>query len=54
MRAAKTAINDAFELPLHSGLMRERTAFRALLETADGREGVAAFREKRRPTWTGA
>jgi enoyl-CoA hydratase len=54
VRAAKSAINDAFELPLHRGLMRERTAFRALLETADGREGVAAFREKRRPTWTGA
>jgi enoyl-CoA hydratase len=52
-RSAKRAVNDAFELPLHSGLMRERTAFRALLETADGREGVAAFTEKRRATWTG-
>jgi enoyl-CoA hydratase/carnithine racemase len=52
--AAKRAINDAFELPLSSGLTRERVAFRALLETADGREGVAAFTEKRRPAWTGA
>jgi len=54
VRAAKRAVNDAFELPLHSGLSRERAAFRSLLETADGREGVAAFTEKRRATWTGA
>jgi len=53
VRAAKQAINDVFELPLHSALMRERSAFRMLLETADGREGVAAFTEKRRATWTG-
>ena len=53
VQAAKRAVNDAFELPLASALGRERSAFRELLETDDGREGIAAFTEKRRPTWSG-
>jgi enoyl-CoA hydratase/3-hydroxyacyl-CoA dehydrogenase len=32
---------------------REVEAFAACLASEDGREGVAAFLEKRRPTWTG-
>jgi enoyl-CoA hydratase len=31
----------------------ERSAFEALLDTADKREGIAAFREKRKPVFRG-
>ena len=53
IRAAKRAVNDAFELPLRGALRNERAAFRTLLTTADGREGIAAFIDKRRATWSG-
>jgi enoyl-CoA hydratase len=53
VRAAKRAIGRAFEDSLHAGLIDERRAFYGLLQTADAREGVAAFLEKRRPTWQG-
>ncbi len=52
MRAAKRAVLDAFELPLTAGLDAERDAFAALLGTDDAREGIAAFLDKRRPTWS--
>jgi enoyl-CoA hydratase len=53
LRAAKRAIARAFEDSLRIGLDRERAAFFALLETEDGREGVAAFAERRPPKWKG-
>jgi enoyl-CoA hydratase len=53
VRAAKRAIGRAFEDSLRAGLDDERRAFYGLLQSADGREGVAAFLEKRRPTWSG-
>ena len=53
VRAAKQAILAAAELPLAEGLRRERAAFFALFATQDQREGMAAFLEKRPPTWTG-
>jgi len=53
VRAAKRSVNDAFESPLRAALASERAAFRALLETDDGREGIAAFTDKRRPSWNG-
>jgi enoyl-CoA hydratase len=53
VRAAKRAIAQAFEQSLHAALLDERRAFYALLQTADAREGVAAFLDKRRPTWQG-
>ena len=53
VRAAKQAILAAAEVPLAEGLRRERDAFFALFATRDQREGMAAFVEKRPPTWTG-
>ncbi|HYZ17104.1 MAG TPA: enoyl-CoA hydratase-related protein [Candidatus Acidoferrum sp.] len=51
VRAAKRAIALAFEDPLHTGLVDERREFYALLESDEGREGIAAFLEKRKPRW---
>jgi len=41
------------DLPLEEGLRREADAFRRCLTSEDGAEGVAAFLEKREPTFTG-
>jgi enoyl-CoA hydratase len=51
--AAKEAINRAFEVSLEAGLEFERRNFFLLFGTDDMREGMAAFAEKRRPTWSG-
>jgi enoyl-CoA hydratase len=53
VRAARQLINDADETPLSEGLERERRAFFDLFDTADRREGMLAFVEKREPLWTG-
>ena len=41
------------DLSLEEGLRREADAFRRCLLSEDGREGVAAFIEKREPRFTG-
>jgi enoyl-CoA hydratase len=51
--AATAAIRAADELPLRDGIAAERRAFHGLFGTADRREGMTAFLEKRRPTWQG-
>ena len=53
VRVAKDSIRSASELPLAAGLELERRNFFALFGTEDQREGMAAFDEKRPPTWTG-
>ncbi|REJ06979.1 enoyl-CoA hydratase [Microbacterium bovistercoris] len=47
--AAKATLDAAMETPLTEGLEVERAQFAALFDTADQKEGMAAFREKREP-----
>ena len=51
--AAKEAVNRAFEFPLSAGLAEERRLFYALFDSADQKEGMQAFIEKRKPLWQG-
>ena len=53
VRAAKRALAAAYEMPLGDALAFERNAFYELLKTEDGREGVRAFAERRKPQWKG-
>jgi enoyl-CoA hydratase len=48
---AKEAVNCAFEGPLTEGVRFERRLFHSLFGTADQREGMAAFLDKRRPAF---
>jgi enoyl-CoA hydratase len=48
---AKQAVNRAFEAPLGDGVRFERLVFHSLFGTADQREGMAAFLEKRKPAF---
>jgi enoyl-CoA hydratase len=45
--AAKEAVSRAFEVPLAEGVRFERRLFQSLFATADQKEGMAAFVEKR-------
>ncbi|MGH7749224.1 MAG: enoyl-CoA hydratase/isomerase family protein, partial [Candidatus Dormibacteria bacterium] len=51
--AIKRAVLEGMTLPIAEALDVERREFAGLFETADAREGVSAFLEKRQPTWTG-
>ena len=51
--AAKRSVNEAYEASLAQGLADERQAFFDLFATADQKEGMAAFVEKRPPCWSG-
>jgi enoyl-CoA hydratase len=53
VRMAKEAINRAFESTLAEGVLFERRAFNLLFATEDQKEGMAAFIEKRKPSWKG-
>jgi enoyl-CoA hydratase len=53
VRTAKAAVLAASESNLSDGLAREREAFFGLFDTDDQAEGMAAFTEKRSPTWSG-
>ena len=49
VQAAKRAMKIGSELPLSEGLDVEHTEFLATLSSADAREGVDAFLNRRRP-----
>lgn len=53
VRAVKEAVNRSFETTLREGLMFERRLFHALFASEDQAEGMAAFGEKRSPTFRG-
>lgn len=51
--ANKEMVNAAFETTLAQGVQFERRLFHGLFGTADQKEGMAAFVEKRPGNWTG-
>ena len=53
VRAAKRAIRHGWGVSLEAGLDVEDAAWRTAALSADRREGIAAFVEKRRPVWPG-
>jgi enoyl-CoA hydratase/carnithine racemase len=53
VRAARRAIRLGADLSLAAGLEVEDAAWRTAVMSADRREGIAAFAEKRPPVWPG-
>jgi enoyl-CoA hydratase/carnithine racemase len=51
---AKRALRLGAGLPLAAGLEVEDAAWRAAAFSADTKEGIAAFVQKREPRWPGA
>ncbi len=45
----KEAVNRAYETTLSEGILFERRVFHSMFATEDQKEGMAAFREKRKP-----
>jgi len=52
VQAGKEVVNAAYETTLSEGLRYERRIFHGLFATNDQKEGMSAFAEKRKPTWT--
>jgi enoyl-CoA hydratase len=50
--SAKRAISAAYDMPLSEGLSFERKSIHALFALQDQKEGMAAFLEKRKPSFT--
>jgi enoyl-CoA hydratase/carnithine racemase len=53
LTATKLAVVDGLNVPMREALEIERGEFARVFRSADAREGVSAFLEKRTPTWTG-
>lgn len=51
VRAAKRAMRLGGGVGLDAGLDLEENAWRTVAFSADRREGIAAFNEKREPVW---
>ena len=54
VRQAKQAIHTGMDMGLAAGLSFEIEAYNRTVTTADRREGVAAFNEKRKPDFSGS
>ena len=52
-RLGKEAVKKSMELGLSEGLAAERRLFQMLFASADQKEGMSAFVEKRKARWTG-
>ena len=50
-RVVKEAVNRAYETTLSEGLLFERRNFHAMFALEDQKEGMAAFVEKRKPSF---
>ena len=53
LACAKACVNDGLDTDLYSGLSLERKCFSLLFSTADQKEGMAAFKEKRKAEFKG-
>ncbi len=53
MQLSKLTMNQGFEASAEALMALERVAFAMTMQSADAREGVAAFLEKRDPEWSG-
>lgn len=53
VKQIKEVVDAGMDVPLSTALMLERKAFQLLFDTADQKEGMAAFLEKRRPEFRG-
>ena len=53
LRLAKEVIDRGLETNLDTGLRLEEKAFGLTFATADQKEGMKAFTEKRKPSWKG-
>jgi len=53
VRQAKHAIRYGLQMDLASAMMFEIEAYNRMVPTADRREGIASFNEKRKPRFTG-
>ena len=54
VKQAKQAIRTGMDMGLAAGLSFEIEAYNRTVTTADRREGVAAFNEKRKPDFNGS
>lgn len=53
VRMAKAALNTSASIDLSSGMVFEKMVQATLITTQDKKEGIAAFKEKRQPNFTG-
>jgi enoyl-CoA hydratase len=53
VRATKRVAVESADWPVREGFTRQRPYFDAVFASDDAREGAAAFRDRREPTWSG-
>ncbi|MNL30073.1 2,3-dehydroadipyl-CoA hydratase [compost metagenome] len=53
LEQAKYAVNAGSETDLKTGMLFESRAYDVIIPTKDRLEGLAAFREKRKPVYVG-